>query len=285
MTICIAATCEEPEDKPCIVLCRDWRGEVPSVGSNDELLKLRRLSDKWVALIANNISRAEELCLRIEYSLKSTPFTEQNIAQELRKIFGEHKRAMADTFLRNKYGFSLDTLLDKGKGAFGEDFVAGCFDEISKLSVSADLIVAGFVEAYDYDEGLAVLVPIICSVSEANDGDPVVLEYEFSVIGSGGSVARSMMFSRQQSSDNDLMQTIYTVYEAKLISETVPGVGDSFSIDMLRPDGSLQMLSDTGVKQCKELFKRFGRRSIYVKTTKDWFQFEEKFFEPWSNLK
>jgi 20S proteasome alpha/beta subunit len=126
MTVCIAATCTENDLEQCIVLCRDWRGELPNVGSSDEVYKLKRLSDKWVALIAGALSSADELCLRIEYSIKETPLTESNVLNQLRKILGGYKRALADSFLQNKYGFSFDDLIDKGKTAFGEAFVADC---------------------------------------------------------------------------------------------------------------------------------------------------------------
>jgi hypothetical protein len=281
MTVCIAAICSENELDQRIILCRDWRGELPYVGSNDEVYKLKRLADKWIALVAGTLCRAEELCLRLEYSLKKTPFTEENIANELRRVFGEYKRAMSDSFLKNKYGFSFDTLIDKGKDAFGEAFVAECFADIEKLSIPVELIVAGFVEAYDYDDKESGLDPIICSISEANDGDPVVLEDEFSVIGSGANAARTMLFSRNQSADDPLLQTVYTVYEAKRVSETVPGVGDTYSIDVLHSDGSLENLTDAGAKRVREMFSRFGPRPIDEERHAKWFELKKEYFEPW----
>ncbi len=282
MTVCIAAACLENDLDPRIVLCRDWRGELPYVGSSDEVYKLKRLSDKWVALVAGTLCRADELCLRLEYGLKKTPFTEENIVNEIRKVFGDYKRSLADSFLRNKYGFSFDTLIDKGRDAFGESFVAECFSDIEKLSIPVELIVAGFVEAYDYDEKEVGMHPVLCSLSEANDGDPVVLEDEFSVIGAGANTARTMMFSRNQNAANSLLQTVYTVYEAKRISETVPGVGDSYSIDILHLDGSLHNLTEVGAKRLRQIFDRFGPRSIEEKRDAKWFELDKRYFEPWN---
>jgi hypothetical protein len=71
MTVCIGALCVE-DNSPRIVLCRDWRGEVPEVGSSETVMKRRHLSDQWVALLAGNIARADELCLRTSTTLETT---------------------------------------------------------------------------------------------------------------------------------------------------------------------------------------------------------------------
>jgi hypothetical protein len=87
MTICISAACQEGENDPRIVLCRDWRSEVPNVGSSDKQLKFRDLSKEWKALLAGDTCRAEELCIRFEDHLKSNPFTQPKLADEVRKVF------------------------------------------------------------------------------------------------------------------------------------------------------------------------------------------------------
>jgi hypothetical protein len=284
MTVCIAASCFEGDD-PRIVICKDWRGEVEGLGSYDSVQKLKRLSGNWISLVANNISRAEELCLRYEYSLRANLFTEENFANELRRVFNEYKKAMADSFLRSKYGFSFDQLIAQGKTAFGEDFVSACFQDVSRLSVPADLIVAGFLETFDYEEKGVRLSPMLASVSEANEGDPVILEGDYAAIGSGSSVARSMLLAREQSSDDSLMETVYSVFEAKTMCEDIPGVGDSFSVEIFYPDGSLKTLSTEGNERCKELWRRFGFRSYTTKKRADWFKFDDKYFEPYRTPK
>lgn len=284
VTVCIGALCLENDLEPSIVLCRDWRGELQGVGATDEVYKLKRLSYRWVALIAGNTSRADELCLRLEYAMRETPLTEQNIANEIRKVYSDFKRSLADSFLKRRFGISMDTLIDKGVSAFGETFVKGCFDEISQLSVGVELIVAGFIDTFDYDDKESALCPILCSLSELNEGDPVVLEDEYSAIGSGANAARTVLCSRHQNAVNPLMQTVYTVYEAKRMSETVPGVGETYSIDILSFDGTLKAISEAGSKRMHKLFSRFGPRPIAEKPSKkpsNWFKIDQSYFEPW----
>jgi len=282
MTVCIAASCFEDEENPCIVLCRDWRGEVQGVGSADTFSKIRRLSSTWITLLANNMQRAEELIIRFEDHLRTVSLTEVNFPDEVRKVFSKYKKDMADSFSKNKYGFDLKTLVDKGKSAFGDDFTSTCFEEISKLPVDADLLICGFVEKYDYEDKKHRMAPVMCSVSERNVGDPVVLEYEFAAIGSGCDIARSLMFTRELDSGDPLMRVIYVVYEAKALSETVPGVGPAFSLDILRQDGTLESLSDTGFQRCRKMYSNFGLKPIITGRLKKIFDIKPEYFQPFA---
>jgi ATP-dependent protease HslVU (ClpYQ) peptidase subunit len=280
MTVCISAACQEHDGEPRIVLCRDWRSEVPNVGSSDKQLKFRNLSRQWVALLAGNTSRAEELCIRFENHLKTAEFTEDNLTTEVRNVFHAYKKALADSWLKTTYGFSFDHLITKGRETLGEQFVEACLDQISRLTVGAELIVSGFLDVYDYVDKKTVPDSMICALSENHDGDVVVLEDEFAVIGSGCNAARTMLSVREQDSATSLMETIYAVYEAKTISETVPGVGETMSIDVMYPDGSILQMSDAGFDRCGELYTRFGLKSTDVKSKAKWFEFKSQYFEP-----
>jgi|HubBroStandDraft_1064217.scaffolds.fasta_scaffold18527_4 ATP-dependent protease HslVU (ClpYQ) peptidase subunit len=283
MTVCIAAACEEGIDEPRIILCRDWRSEVPNVGSSDKQLKFRNLSREWVALLAGNVSKAEELCIRFEKHLKTTKLTEDNLADEARKVFHAYKEALADSWLKTTYGFSFRHLIDKGREALGEQFTETCLDQISRLTVGAELIIAGFLDTYDYVDSKPLPDPTICAISENHaGGDVVLLEDEYAVIGSGCNAARTMLSVRQQDSATSLMETIYAVYEAKAISETVPGVGETVSIDVMYPGGKILQLSDAGYDRCDELLSRFGLRSTDTKAKAKWFEFKSDYVEPLS---
>jgi hypothetical protein len=59
------------------------------------------------------------------------------------------------------------------------------------------------------------------------------------------------------------MKTIYNVYEANRLSETVPGVGKNVvSIDIPHADGKMQSLSQSGYKELNRLYGKFGPREI-----------------------
>jgi hypothetical protein len=281
MTVCIAAACQESaeNDSARIVFCCDWRGEVEQVGSADTVMKFRHLSEQWVALMAGDVSRAEELCIRYEVHLKTTNFTQANIADEVRQVFNAYKKSLADSYLQATFGISFDDLITKGRDKLGDQFVETCLDQIARLKVGAELIIAGITETYDFAEKQVVASPLICSVSESQE-DPLCLETEFAVVGSGGNAAKTMLFWREQDSSDPLMETIYAVYEAKQISETVPGVGPSFFLAVLYPDNTVLELSDDGYTRCKELFAKFGPKSRDVKLRKEWFAFMPDYLEP-----
>jgi hypothetical protein len=60
MTVCIAAASME-RNVPQIILCHDWQGTVPGIGSTDAIDKQRFIGNGWLALMAGDLSHAEEL--------------------------------------------------------------------------------------------------------------------------------------------------------------------------------------------------------------------------------
>jgi predicted methyltransferase len=120
---------------------------------------------------------------------------------------------------------------------------------------------------------------MVVVVNEACE-DTVSLETEFAAIGSAANTAKTILFLRDQDSTDSVMDSIYAVYEAKSLSETVPGIGESYSIDVVDDTGTVMALSDKGAQRCKELFVRFGPRAKSTKTKK-WFAIKEDYLEPY----
>jgi ATP-dependent protease HslVU (ClpYQ) peptidase subunit len=280
MTVCIAAICAVENDRSKIVLCRDWRGEIQGVGSSDNIEKIRKIAKGWVALYAGSDPRAEELLVRYENHIKKTPFTEENIVDEARAVFHEYKKTLIESHFNTKYGVPYTFIINHAMQKFGETFVRECVDEASKIFVGVELLLAGFVEVIDYTDMKPWMAPMIVLVSEITDGDVVSLESEFAAIGSAANTARTMLFLRNQDSQDSLMETIYAVFEAKTLSETVPGIGESYSIDVIDEDGRVMSITDEGAKRCKTLFARFGPRDR-SKKTKQWFDIKDAYLESW----
>lgn len=282
MTLCIAAVCTAEDDSQKVVLCRDWRGEIQGVGSSDNIEKVRWLAKGWVALFAGSDPRADELCTRFQNHIKQTPFTEENILEQTRFIFHEYKKSLADSYFNTKYGFPYSFIVNHGKERFGEAFLGDCLNEAAKLYVGVELIIVGFVDVIDYFDMKPWRAPMVVVVSEGCD-DVVSLENEFAAIGSAANTAKTILFLRDQDSTDSVMDTIYAVFEAKTLSETVPGIGESFSIDVVDDMGTVMALSDEGAKHCKKLFDRFGPRAKTTKTKK-WFEMKEAYLEPYTSF-
>jgi hypothetical protein len=65
----------------------------------------------------------------------------------------------------------------------------------------------------------------------------VSLEGNFAAIGSGATIAESVLFQRKQYWQNSVEQTLYNVYEAATLAvgAKAPGVGNEFAISVIEP--------------------------------------------------
>jgi hypothetical protein len=82
------------------------------------------------------------------------------------------------------------------------------------------------------------------------------------------------------------MQSIYHAFEAKLVGEVSPGVGDATSITVVFSNGNVWDLSSRGHKYMLERFDYFGPMRIAPnKKRKElktpWFPFDKECFIPY----
>jgi hypothetical protein len=273
VTICIAAMCQH-NDEARIVLCSDWKAE-EGLGGSETTDKWRSLPKKWEALLAGDLSRAEELVARYESHIAQMPnfANDHELIEEMKKPAHAQKAALLDDYARQMFGIPYTDFLSST--TLPHDFVTRHLDEIARIKLGAQVILAGF----------AVFVPVmdvnsyLFVVGEEN-GDVFRIADNFAAIGSGAYVAIPVMHQREHESDKPLMQTIYTVFEAKRLSEIVPGVGQAISMQIMEPNGNVKLLSDAGYKRCNELFSRLGPKlNVREKTAKSYFEMKDEFLE------
>jgi hypothetical protein len=283
MTLCIAATCLDG-DEPKIVMCTDWRAEYPSVGSHENADKLTFIKDGWPVLLSGEGPSEHGLVTTYQKELKNVELTQANVYEQLKAPMHKRKQILADDFLKQTLTMSLRDFLDKGKTLLPDDYYRQRAEEVERIRLGASIIICGFVDTYDYVEKKMERGAVIASVDdEFLSPDKIFAMHEdFTAIGSGAGSAIGVLCRRGQSSDDPLLVTIYNVYEAKVLSESVPGVSRSLSIEVLSADGTMQSLSDEGYKVCDQLLGRFGPRTIKKDKPhhQTRFKMESKYLEP-----
>lgn len=282
VTLCIAAACEL-QGKPRIVLCTDWKAEETlggtSLGSSENADKLYWIGKGWAALIAGSESSGQELVRAFAKHMKTVKkFEWGELQEELRKPLLEHRDAVIEAHLRRTIGFSRDWFFDKGKEKLPPETVRDCIADMKRVSLGASMIISGFVTA-QFNPG-----------SPRRRQHPLIFEVQmngstrtckdFTAIGEGKLIAIPTLKQRDQNASHGLLQTLYQAYEAKRLSEIIPSVGETHSIDVLAPGGSVKSLSDAGYELLDRLYTRFGPRKIKQEKFEELFKLERKHLEP-----
>jgi len=283
MTLCIAANCLDG-DEPKIVMCTDWREEYPWIGSHENADKLDFVKDGWPVLLSGEGPSEKALVSVYQQALKNVEFRQENIFEKLKAPIETRKSQMANDYTTQTLAMSHEDFLKEGRSRLPKSLFTRHANAIETIRLGASLIICGFIDAYDFVDRKMEPTAVIATVDDAADSPEKVfsIHQDFAAIGSGYSSALGVLCRRGQSSDDSLLQTIYVVYEAKALSETVPGVSRSLAIDVLSSDGTMQSLSDEGYKVCAKLYSRFGPRPIKQETEKQqmMFKMESRYLEP-----
>jgi hypothetical protein len=160
-----------------------------------------------------------------------------------------------------------------------EGFVNEKLHEVENVPIPACyLIVGGFIGS----------APVVCVLNEPLDGTSYSrarFEANFAAIGSGAPAALISLYRREHTAtDVPLMKAVYNVFEAKLVGEVSPGVGDATSITVLFPDGQCWDLSAAGHKYVGERYDYFGPMRFTRKRPKlkaPFFEYRNEYFEPY----
>jgi hypothetical protein len=283
MTICIAAICQQDEtnDEPRIVLCTDWNAEQGSAGS-DTSDKMRELPNGWVALLAGSMPRAEELVAEYETHFRSMKQVEDDSAlfAEMKKPARKQKEKLATEYIWQTMGVSYADLVSPNK-KFPESIVEQRLNEVAQIKLGATIIIAGF-SATDQGQDKRERVPYMFIVDgESSPEDRVSVAENFAAIGSGSYVAIPAMHQREHDESKTLMETIYTVDEAKRLAQVVPGVGPTTSISVMYPDGTLKRWSNALFDRLEYLYEKLGPTlEIKKKTAAEYFAFKDEYLIP-----
>jgi hypothetical protein len=174
---------------------------------------------------------------------------EGEITKIVRDSLTQRKNEKADELVRGRYGISYSDFLGMGKEKFPPDEFRRDFIEIGALELGAEFIIAGFANGFPF-------------LLEADTFGKTKARDDFAVVGSGASLAQSVMMHRAHTDVHTYEETLYCVYEAKKYSEGQPNVGENTNIFTMRSDGSMSMLKPEGHNWLRERFAEFGPRKI-----------------------
>ncbi|MGO9649637.1 MAG: hypothetical protein ACLPOO_16465 [Terriglobales bacterium] len=268
MTLCIAASCDDQDRKePCIVVSSDWKAEVGDVAGAEIQNKLYWLfAESWPTLIAGTASEAHDLiaCYRTHFNPKGV--TRANIGYRLRAAALKRKAEIADEYVQARLGVNYE-YFRRHKNEIDQTVWSGIWNDIKKITLACQLILCTFVS-----------------------GDPLMYQVEedaktwrdsnFLAIGSGSTVANSLLCFRQQDEETSLVHTLYNVYEATRFAykAQVPGVGrhHAFSVLYAGKNGKVEShyVRTKGTNLLKSWYEQYG-----PKDTPDTLELPDKVFK------
>jgi hypothetical protein len=139
MTLCMAAICYDTETNAHrIVVGADRRAEVDWAGGN-VALKYGTARKGWSALIAGDMSKAEEFLAtcRTVFSKDDEPFTRDNIFDKFNEASCAHKEKLCRRYVRQQLGIDFDRFLDKGESELLPEVRGRIFHEMGSYSTDA----------------------------------------------------------------------------------------------------------------------------------------------------
>jgi len=118
--------------------------------------------------------------------------------------------------------------------------------EVSDLA--CDVLVCGFIDEQPYILGV--------------DGQAeVTRKGHFATIGNGGYNADAMLHYRQQHSSMSFIRTLYHAYEAKVFSQSAPGVGEKTDVAFITTHGVCRFLNSKGLNYLESFRLSYGPQS------------------------
>jgi hypothetical protein len=250
MTLCISAACQD-EGKPCILVSSDWKAELGDVASTEAQNKLYWLfSGKFAVLIAGTASAAHSLLATLKEEIKPRGITESNIGDRISEGVLRHKAKLIDNEVRRRHGVAFEHFRTR-PSEFDQAQWSETWAKATQLELDCQLIVCTFIDKETY------MFQVESDVSVWRDEN-------FLTIGTGSTIANSILCFRKQCEDYPLADTLYNVFEATMFARKVhtPGVGRTHSFSVLYSGSRQKRLRGRGFETLTEFFRRYGPHSV-----------------------
>lgn len=271
MTLCIAAICQDEDEKERIVIGTDWRVEGGISAGADIQNKVYWVNRDMAVLVSGSVTRGKQLrdCFRdaLAKITKKDPLTYINIRKFVSRGFTAFKRQLADDICMNSVKLTYQEFRHAlSKHEIPETEASNVFKELNGCDLGCEVILVTFVDN----------TPFIFEIKKTGQWDDCD---NFAIVGEGTWVAEAFLYLRKHESDHSVAETAYVVWEALSLAHRVVGsVGEDHTVNVIYPPGertphmSLDDLTDKGFAFMHEKFKdRFGIRNIsrFPKLPKD----------------
>jgi len=273
MTLCIAAECNE-DRSPAIVLCRDWQAQKGAITS-DDAYKQRDVDENGLGcrvLISGVPTRADHLLLRCEPCIRefmrktnaeSTDLDSDKLLQDLKEAAKIVRREYVNNWVAMTLNMEFDDFRKHGRNELLESHYHEVWHTIKHYDLGAELIITLFDA-----EG----VPVIMRTDGLGE---VHWENDYSVIGTGGEIARS--FLCQIDYDPEKMSVgdcIYEVMRAKFAAEHSRDVGQGTTVVITARGKKDRAVSKKGFDYYEGLLIPYRTPTL---------EFEADFLEPYDD--
>jgi len=175
--------------------------------------------------------------------------TAETIDASIKTPLRQRKKQISDDYTYSHFNISYDEFLATGKLKLPEEDFRAAVRAIGNLNLNTWLIIAGFIDG----------------AAEIYSTDPygeASASPDFTIVGEGQHLAQSALLRREQRSDISMEETLYNVFEAKKISQSVGSVGEDTAITILAAKGEMEFTSFAVDRQLEKLYKVYGPRKL-----------------------
>lgn len=250
MSICIAA--KDHSTGTEVVLCCDWKVSSDAV-SSETGSKFRWLNKRWIGLMAGNTDVSKEVMDIYERSLPDA--ADENPLEALRDPLREWRKRLATAYIHDRHALTFEDFYQYGGSWLGQDVWHETQNEIGRRfdqqKTALELILVGCVGSGPTANTL---------IFQVTNGE-VTERPELALIGTGYAVAEAALYWRMShDKPRDIHQAVYSVYEAKKLSELSPFVGQQMTMMVVRParSGERFEMDLVNTEPLAKQFKQFG---------------------------
>jgi 20S proteasome alpha/beta subunit len=228
MPLCIAAACQD-RGKARIVIARDRK-----VGTAAEVQdKLHWINDNVPVLVAGTIHRAVELRDTITdyldqfYQENPEPgsMTEHQVTNLIKRPVAMFKRQLAGEHTSLKFGLGYEEFKSSVRWHRIHAPVANAtMEEISSIQLGCWLILPFFWDGKP-------------KIYKIDTFGTVELCEAFAAIGTGATIAESVLYQRKHEAQTPLGPSVYHVFEAIRLGSIASGEGQGYTLEVLYPPG------------------------------------------------
>jgi 20S proteasome alpha/beta subunit len=247
MTVCMAAACKTGDNRK-IMLCADHKSS-SILGSSETARKEVPIGSGWYCLTAGTESAILGLVrlLKVEFN-DDNNIKPETIDATIKRVLYQRRNELVEEYSQLRFSFSYNGFIKYGKERLPTEIFYDATQKIVQIELNADLIIAGLIgddpEIYYTDSK-----GIVRAASH------------FAVIGEGEYIAASSLLRRGQNDWTSLEKTLYNVFEAKRLSESVGSVGKRTHIAVLEPEE--RRLTSLGLdKQLESWFEKYGPQEV-----------------------
>lgn len=236
MTICIGALCNGGKS---VVLAADGMvtTNLPPIEFEHPGTKIEFLTEKSALLSAGQVLPGTEVLRRAKARLSSTGSgTMEDIAKAVGESYSEYRSEIIEQRWLKPRGLTLDLFYKEGKIQQIPREIALPMDrDMIKFNLGVDLIVAGIDEA-----GAHIYTVLNPGIPNCHN------RIGYVAVGSGTIHAISTFIFNDFSVESTLNEAVYYACEAKINSESAPGVGVETSMAVIKASG-MKMLDEEHV--------------------------------------